>query len=185
MKRIKKAFFKFWFKLFGWKIIGNRPYGLKKYVIAVAPHTSNWDFAVGYCYKQIDDLHPNFLAKNSLFKIPLVGWFLRNMGGEPVDRSKKTKIVDQVVQKFQERDQFIMAITPEGTRSYSPEWKTGFYQIAIKAQVPIVLIGFDFGRKVVEIREPLYPTGNVEEDIELMKDYFRPMKGRNPEEGIV
>ena len=106
------------------------------------------------------------------------------MGGEPVDRSKKTKIVDQVVQKFEERDQFVMAITPEGTRAYSPEWKTGFYQIAVKAKVPIVLVGFDFGRKVVEIREPLHPSGNVDDDIELMKNFFRPMKGKNPELGV-
>ena len=184
MKKFNKVFFGFWFRLFGWKIIGSRPYHLKKYVIAVAPHTSNWDFAVGYCYKHIDDLHPSFLAKHSLFKIPIVGWFLRSMGGVAVDRTKKENVVDQVVEKFEELDEFIMAITPEGTRSYSPEWKTGFYRIAVKAKVPIVLIGFDFGRKAVEIREPLYPSGNMEADIETMKDYFRPMKGRNPELGV-
>jgi 1-acyl-sn-glycerol-3-phosphate acyltransferase len=78
-----------------------------------------------------------------------------------------------------------MAIAPEGTRSFSPEWKTGFYRVAEKANVPIILIGFDYGRKVVEFSEPLYPTGNMEEDIEKMKAFFRPMRGKHPELGVI
>lgn len=184
VKKLYKVYFEFWSRLFGWKIIGEKP-AIKKYVIAVAPHTSNWDFAVGYSLKHIKDIHPNVLAKDSLFKIPLVGWFLRNMGAEPVNRSKKTNMVDQVVEKFNTLDTFIMTIAPEGTRSYSPKWKTGFYRIAEKAKVPIVMIGFDYGRKVVEFSEPFYPTGDLESDMEKMKDFFRPMKGRNPEQGVV
>jgi 1-acyl-sn-glycerol-3-phosphate acyltransferase len=184
VKRFYKAFFGFWFRLFGWKTIGELP-PLTKYVIAVAPHTSNWDFAVGYCVKHIMDLHPDFLAKDSLFKIPLVGWFLKNMGGHSVDRSKKANMVDQIAEKFNTLDKFIMAIAPEGTRSYSPEWKTGFYRVAEKVKVPIVLIGFDYGRKVVEISEPMYTTGDVDADIEKMKAYFRPMKGKRPELGVI
>ncbi|MCP4457869.1 MAG: acyltransferase [Cytophagales bacterium] len=183
MKKVNKAFFGFWFRLLGWKIIGRRP-DLNKYVIAVAPHTSNWDFAVGYSVKQICNIHPNFLAKDSLFKIPFVGRFLRNIGGEPVDRSKNTNMVDLVVEKFESLESFIMTIAPEGTRSYSPKWRTGFYYIAEKSGVPIVLLGFDYGRKVAEFRKPIYPTGDIEADIELMKDFFRPMKGRNPECGV-
>lgn len=183
MKRLYKAFFEFWFKLFGWKIIGSKP-EFDKFVIAVAPHTSNWDFALGYSLKHIDNLHPNVLAKDSLFKIPLIGWFLRNMKAEPVNRSKKTNMVDQIVEKFEKMDSFKMVIAPEGTRSYSPQWKTGFYRIAEKARVPIVMIGFDYERKVVEYSEPFYTTGNMEEDIEKLKDFFRPMKGRNPEQGV-
>ncbi len=169
--------------MFGWKIIGKKP-DLKKFVIVVAPHTSNWDFAVGYSTKHIYDIHPNFLAKDSLFKIPMVGWFLRNIGGEPVDRSKNTNMVDQVVEKFNSLDSFIMTIAPEGTRSYSPKWKTGFYHIAVKSGVPIVLLGFDYGQKVVEFREPWFPTGDQDADIETMKDFFRPMRGRNPDQGV-
>lgn len=183
MKRFNKAFFGFWFKLFGWKI-AKYPPRLKKYVIAVAPHTSNWDFGVGYCVKHISDLHPNFLAKNSLFKIPLVGWFLRNMGGVPVDRSRNVKLVDQMVEKFGELDQFIVAITPEGTRAYSEKWKTGFYYVAQKAGVPIVMAGLDYGTKLVTFSDPFYPTGDVEKDLEFMKDFFRPMKGKYPEKGV-
>jgi len=184
VKKLYKAFFGFWFRLFGWKIIGHKPAGLTKYVIVVAPHTSNWDFAVGYCTKHIEDLHPDFLAKHSLFKIPLVGWFLRNMGGHPVDRSKKMNIVDVMVEKFATHDKFIMAITPEGTRSYSPDWKTGFYRVAERANVPIVLAGLDYKRRVLEFTEPTLPTGNMEADIEEMKEFFRKMHGKHPEQGV-
>lgn len=157
----------------------------KKCVIAVAPHTSNWDFAVGYCVKHIADLHPNFLGKDKLFKIPLVGWFLRNMGGYPVDRSKNVKLVDQIVEKFKELDEFIMAITPEGTRSLAPKWRTGFYYAALQAEVPIIMAGMDYGRKIVTFSEPLIPSGNLDLDIEFMKNFFRPMTGKRPELGVI
>lgn len=184
MKKFNKAFFGFWFRLFGWKIIGHKPVNITKYVIVVAPHTSNWDFAVGYCTKHIEDLHPDFLAKNSLFKIPLVGWFLRNMGGHPVDRSKKMNMVDVMVEKFATHDKFIMAITPEGTRSYSPDWKTGFYRVAERANVPIVLAGIDYGKKALTFSEPFFASGDLEADIEKMKAFFRTMKGKHPEQGV-
>lgn len=183
VKRFNKAFFGFWFRLFGWKI-GKYPPKLNRYVIAVAPHTSNWDFGVGYCVKHIADLHPNFLGKDSLFKIPLVGWFLRNMGGVPVDRSRNVKLVDQMVEKFEELDHFIVAITPEGTRSYSPKWKTGFYYVAQKANVPIVMAGLDYGTRTVIFSDPFHASGDVDKDLEFMKDFFRPMKGKHPEKGV-
>jgi 1-acyl-sn-glycerol-3-phosphate acyltransferase len=184
MKKLAKAFFGFWFRLFGWKIEGKLP-ETKKYLIVVAPHTSNWDFAVGYCVKHIMDLHPDFLAKNSLFKIPLVGWFLRSMGGHPVDRSKNTNMVDAIVEKYATSEKFIMTITPEGTRSYSPNWKTGFYRVAEKANIPIVKAGFDYGKRTVYFDEPRYVTGNMEAEIEEMKAWYRTKKGKHPEKGVV
>lgn len=184
MKAVGKFIFGSLFRLFGWRIEGGLP-EVKKYVIVVAPHTSNWDFAVGYCVRHILDLRPDFLAKNSLFKIPLVGWFLRSMGGHPVDRSKANNIVDLIVEKFNESEKFIMTITPEGTRSYSPNWKTGFYRVAEKANVPIVLAGFDYEKKTVYFDKPRYVTGDMEADIEQMKEWFRPKKGRYPEKGVV
>ena len=183
VKGFYRFFFGFWFRLFGWKI-DQFPPKLNKYVIVVAPHTSNWDFAIGYCVKHIANLHPNFLGKDSLFRVPLVGWFLRNMGGCPVDRSNKLKMVDQVVAKFKELDRFIMAITPEGTRAFNDKWKTGFYYIAYNAKVPIVLAGIDYGLKIVTFSLPIHPTGNVDLDIENMKNFFRPMKGLFPEKGV-
>ena len=93
-------------------------------------------------------------------------------------------MVDQVVELFQQHEEFIITITPEGTRSYVPEWKTGFYRIAHKAGVPIVMVGFDFEHKVVEYREPFYPTGDMEADMEFIKSYYRSIKGKHPEKGV-
>lgn len=169
--------------MFGWKVKGDKP-DLTKYVIIVAPHTSNWDFFVGWGARNVIGFKPNFLAKNSLFNIPFVGWFLKFIGGVPVDRSKKTNLVDQVVQLYREKEEFIMTITPEGTRSYSPNWKTGFYRIAHQARVPIVKIGFDYRTKTVFIDKPFYPSGDMENEIEQIKNYFRQFKGRNPENGV-
>ena len=181
---MRRAFFTWIHKAFGWKVVG-RPPDLKKYVIAVAPHTSNIDFFVGLPVKYMyPGFKPRFLGKNSLFKIPLVGWFLRSIGGYAVDRTKNTKLVDQIVEIFEKEEEFIMTITPEGTRSYVPKWKTGFYWVAVKAKVPIVMAGFDFERKVVEFSEPFDPSGDVDKDIAMMMDHFRNFKGKYPELGV-
>lgn len=174
------------YHFFGWKVSGNKP-DLKKYVVIVAPHTSNWDFFVGWAARNVIGFRPNFLAKKELFKIPLIGWFLSNIGGVSVDRKdkkKSAKLVDQVVELYQTRDEFIMTITPEGTRSYSPKWKTGFYRIAQQAGVPIVKIGFDYPSKTVFVAEPFYPTGDMDKDLGEIKEYFRQFKGKNPEDGV-
>lgn len=174
------------FKLAGWKVDGTKP-DLKKYVIIVAPHTSNWDFFVGWTARNLIGFRPNFLGKKELFKVPIIGWFLSAIGGVAVDRKNKrksTQLVQQVVDLYKERDEFIMTITPEGTRSYAPKWKTGFYRIAVEAEVPIVKIGFDYGTKTVFIDKPFYPTGDMEKEMEEIKDYYRQFKGKNPKDGV-
>lgn len=174
------------FKLTGWKIKGEKP-AIKKYVITVAPHTSNWDFFVGWGARNVIGFFPNFLAKRELFKIPLIGWFLKFIGGVPVDRKsrkKKMNLVDQVVKLYEEKDEFIMTITPEGTRSYSPEWKTGFYRIAHRAGVPIVRIAFDYPTKTVHIEEPYYTKGDMKAEVEEIKNYYRQFTGKYPEMGV-
>jgi 1-acyl-sn-glycerol-3-phosphate acyltransferase len=184
IKRFRKAFYGFWFRVFGWKVKGQLPPD-KKFVITVAPHTSNLDFPIGVAARNILHLKSHFLAKKSLFDIPLVGWLFKLLGGHPVDRKKKMNLVDQVVELFNQHEEFVMTVTPEGTRSYSPKWKTGFYYIALKAKVPIVMIGFDYGTKTVEVREPFHPTGDVEQDLEMMKAYYRTIKGYHPEKGVL
>lgn len=181
---MRRIFYEFWFDLFGWKVQGKKP-ELKKYVIVVAPHTSNWDFFVGLAARNIVGLKSNFLAKKSLFDTPIVGWVLRQLGGHPVDRSRNTNMVDQVVALFDAHEEFVMTLTPEGTRSYNPNWKTGFYRIAHQAGVPIVLVGFDYEHKVVEFKEPFYPSGDIEPEIEQIKAYYRTIKGRHPEKGVL
>jgi 1-acyl-sn-glycerol-3-phosphate acyltransferase len=184
MKYVKKYFFLFWFNLFGWKIEGEIPKE-KKFVIAVAPHTSNVDFFVGLAAKHIVFLKSDFLAKDSLFKIPGLGWFLKSIGGHAVDRSKNNSLVDQVVDLFNQKEEFVMTVAPEGTRSYNPNWKTGFYHIADKAKVPIQMVGFDYKNKKVTFPEVFYTSGDKDSDIEMMKTYFRGIKGRHPEKGVV
>jgi len=174
---------KLYFYLNGWKVIGEVPKSLKKYVIIVAPHTSNWDFFIGLAARDILNIDTKYVAKKELFRFPF-GWLFKKLGGYPVDRSKTTNFVDAVCDIFKSKDRFSIAITPEGTRSYNPNWKTGFYYIASKAGIPIVMVGFDYSNKKVVVEKPFFITGNIEQDIEFMKDFFRHMKGKNPKQGV-
>lgn len=179
-----KKLYTFCFKLFGWKLIGKKP-DLKKYIIIVAPHTSNWDFFVGLAARSMADIKSVYLAKKSLFVIPVVGWFMKKVGGHPVDRSKRTNLVDQVVEAYQSNEEFVITITPEGTRSYNPEWKTGFYRIALKAEVPIMMVAFDYKKKEVILNDPIYVTGDMDLDLEKIKSYYRTIPGKYPEKGVI
>ena len=115
MNELNRLFFKCCFWAFGWKVVGRLP-ELKKYMITVAPHTSNWDFIVGLAAKYIIRLKAQFLGKDSLFKIPFLGAFMRSIGGHSVDRSKKSKVVEEIAALFHQNDEFVMVIAPEGTR---------------------------------------------------------------------
>lgn len=172
------------FKLIGWRIEGSLPTELKKYIIAVAPHTSNWDFVIGVMARSILRLQRGrFLGKDSLFKPPF-GWFFRWLGGYPVDRSGKHDMVQQVVAIFNNHDEFILALAPEGTRKKVNKLRTGFYFIAKGAGVPIIPVGFDFSRKRVVVTEPMYASDNQEEDIDKLLSFYRNIRGKNPELGI-
>ncbi len=172
------------FKLFGWKINSSFPKELKKYIIAVGPHTSNWDFVVGVAARSILRIQrARFLGKSQLFK-PAYGWFFRALGGYPVERSSSHDMVDQVAKIFNNHDEFILAMAPEGTRKKVEKFRTGFYYIAKKANVPIIPVGFDFAKKEVVLGQPLYPTDNLEADFEKLYSFYRSIQGRNPELGI-
>jgi 1-acyl-sn-glycerol-3-phosphate acyltransferase len=184
MSKVVQYFSKMCFWLFGWKVVSGRP-DLKKYVLIVAPHTSNWDFFVGLAARSISGIKSNFLIKDSVMKTPIIGSIVRSIGGRAVDRSKKTGMVDQIVEMYEREEELVITITPEGTRSYNPKWKSGFYQIALNAKVPIQMVAFDFEHKQVVFRELFYPTGDVEGDIEAIKTYYRGFKGRHPEKGVL
>ncbi|MBS1557428.1 MAG: lysophospholipid acyltransferase family protein [Bacteroidetes bacterium] len=172
------------FKITGWKTEGAFPPHLKKYIVAVAPHTSNWDFFIGIMARSILRMqNTKFLGKSQLFKPPL-GWLFRLLGGYPVDRSTSHDMVHQVVDLFNRHDQFILAIAPEGTRQKVERLKTGFYYIARQAQVPIIPCGFDFAKKEVIIGSPLYTSASIEDDFRVLMDFYRGITGRNPELGI-
>ena len=181
-----KAFSKLIFlKILGWKIVGGFP-DKPKYIIIVAPHTSNWDFLTGVFVRAIvpEIKAAKYLGKKSLFKPPL-GWLFKAMGGYPVDRTKSKNQVDAVVDIFDKHEEFVIAMAPEGTRSKVEKLKSGFYYIALKANIPIVMVAFDYGKKQVVVNQPeFYPTGDFESDIEQILSFYRGIKGKNPELGI-
>ncbi|REJ82543.1 MAG: acyltransferase [Bacteroidetes bacterium] len=170
--------FAFIFKILGWKIEGDVPRDIPKYLIIVAPHTSNWDFFVGLAVRSILKFPSRYLAKKELF-IPPFGWIFRKLGGYPVDRSKSTNMVDDVVSIFKKEDSFILAITPEGTRKNVRRWKTGFYHIAVKAGIPIVLSGIDYKLKKVVFSKPMNPCGELEKDAVIIDKFFETFSGKN------
>lgn len=170
--------YKLIFWLLGWKIQGDVPRKLKKYIIVVAPHTSNWDFFVGLAVRGIMRFPSNFLGKKELFNAPF-GWIFRALGGLPVDRSRSSNLVDQVAELAKTENKFVVAIAPEGTRKKVDKWKTGFYHIAYQAGIPMVLAGIDYGKKTVFFREPMQASGNLETDARIIDNFFRDKKGKN------
>ena len=176
-----KLFARFiFYTLLGWKTVGSFPKQLNKYLIIGAPHTHWLDFPLGVVLKFAENLPANYIGKASLFKPPF-GFIFRWLGGEPIDRNKSTNKVEAIVNIFNSRDHFILAMSPEGTRKKVTKWKTGFYYIAKGANIPIVMITFDFENKQVKISEPYYLTDNMEEDFKFFYKYYEGVIGKVPE----
>jgi 1-acyl-sn-glycerol-3-phosphate acyltransferase len=181
---MKKIVYQFlFFKLMGWKIVGGIDPNLKKCVMMVMPHTSAHDFYLGIFTRGITGLEMNWVGKKELFRFPL-GIYFRYMGGEPLDRSGGLNKVDSIAAIFDKKDTFRLAVAPEGTRKKVSELKTGFYYIALKANLPIVPVSFDFGRKQVHLGQPLNPSGNIEQDLTILKEHYKGVLGKIPENGI-
>ncbi len=174
---------KFILKLLGWKVVGEYPYYLKKCVVIVAPHTSNWDFIIGVLIRSSLKVRANYLGKKELFKPPF-GFLFRWLGGYPVDRSNNKNMVDEVVKIFNSKDEFSIALSPEGTRKKVDKLRTGFYHIAKKAQVPIVMAALDFKNKQAIFTEPFFASDDQEADFERILQFFRPIQGMRPELGL-
>lgn len=174
------AISQFILRLWGWTIEGRYPHEVKKMVVIVFPHTSNWDFPVGVLVRSALKADIKYVGKASLFRFPFGGLF-RWLGGYPVDRSKNTNFVDAVVDIFNREDRFAITLTPEGTRGKVDKLKTGFYYIALGAKVPIVCVKFDWGRKIVGFSAPFYPTGDYDADIIDILKYYKGVKGYHPE----
>lgn len=170
-------------KLFGWEIDDHSPEGVKKAVVAMGPHTSNMDFILGKIAFMSYGVKATFLIKEEVFFPPL-GWILRSLGGIPVSRSKHNHFTDQAVKYFEESESMFMVFTPEGTRGYNPNWKKGFYYIALKAKVPIYIGYLDYKNKKGGFLELFEPTGDVNKDIAYIKNKLSQFEGRYPEKGI-
>lgn len=151
-----------------------------KFIICLAPHTSNWDFIIGQLYVQAEGFKINFLMKREWFFWPL-GVIFKSLGGIPVWRSKHTSMTDNLAETAKTKDSFKLCITPEGTRSPNTEWKKGFYFIALKAEIPILLYGVDYEKKKIVCTDSFTPSGNIDEDMPKIKSYFKDFKGKKPE----
>ena len=167
------------FKRMKWtaKVTEDHP---KKYIICLAPHTSNYDFVLGQLYNRARGLGSNFMMKKEWFFWPL-GVLFKRMGGIPVYRQKHTSMTDSLAKTALESESFRLCITPEGTRSRVEEWKKGFYFIALKAHLPILLYGLDYERKLIQCTKTIIPSGDFEKDMREIKLYFKDFKGRKPE----
>jgi 1-acyl-sn-glycerol-3-phosphate acyltransferase len=169
-------------KVSGWKIEGKLPQE-PKFVIAVAPHTSNWDFFLGVAVLFSLRIKIRFLGKHSIF-VPVVKQLLEFIGGMPVDRRSKHGVVAQVVEEFDANEKMILAVAPEGTRSQVFPWKTGFLAIAHKADVPVVLIGFDFVDKKVLIGPNFKSSGDFQQDMTTVYGYYKNVPAKYPDKVV-
>ncbi len=171
---------KFLYFIFGWKAEGGISDDIKKAVLIIAPHTSNWDFYIGRFYTWIKGINASVLIKKEAFKWPLAG-LLKKVGGIPIDRNKNTSKVVQIVKMFNEMDNLFLAITPEGTRKRNDKWKMGFYHIACEAKVPILLCYIDYEKKTAGIGPPFWPTGDIKKDMKEIENYYRGRHAKYPE----
>src|SRR5690606_12676440 len=165
------------YRILGWNLIGKAPSHLKKAVFIVVPHTSWHDFYLGLLVRRLLGMNIKFVAKMELFKPPF-GWYFKWMGGTALDRTPGQNKVEAIAHIFQEKDEFLLAIAPEGTRKKVLKWKTGFYYISRAADVPIVMIAFDYGAKAVTISDPFNPSNDEEQDFNFMRNFFNGVTGK-------
>ncbi len=168
-------------RIWGWRFSGEIP-SVAKGVVIVAPHTSNWDFLLGIAGVFAVGVKVAFLGKHTLFR-GVSGAIMAWLGGIPVDRRASSGVVEQTVELFGTRDQLLLGLSPEGTRSRVERWRTGFYHIARGADVPILPISFDYRTRVITFGNPLMPSGNVESDIGRLKEFFAGAAGKRAELG--
>ncbi|MCZ6595907.1 MAG: 1-acyl-sn-glycerol-3-phosphate acyltransferase [Bacteroidetes bacterium] len=167
-------------KLLGWKIVGGFNSEIKKAVIIVVPHTSWHDFYIGVLTRRITRTSINWIGKKEMFAWP-IGWYFRYIGGAPIDRTPGQNKVEAITDTFKHKEEFRLSLAPEGTRKKVDTWKTGYYYIALAADVPIIPVSFDYRTKTVKINESFFPTGNIEADTVILRSYYDGVVGKNPE----
>lgn len=163
-------------RLAGWSVPEKAP-AIKQYVLIAAPHTTNWDLAV--LLAAVLDSHSkvHWMGKDSLFPKPVAG-LMKWLGGLPVDRSKNQNLVGACIETYQQNDEWIVAIPPEGTRSKTERWKSGFYHIAVGAGVPIQLGWVDFAKKQIGYGKTFYPTGDYDKDLLDIQAFYAERVGK-------
>ena len=183
-----KLLSRFIFWITGWKVEGGFDKDIKKAVMIAAPHTSNWDLLYCRCAFYIMGVPLKFTIKKELMGFPF-GGLLRSMGAIAIDRSakggfRKRSMVDAMADLFDETDQLVVLVTPEGTRKYAPRWKTGFYRVAQQAKVPMVLGYLDYKLKHAGVGPVYDATGDMTADIEKIKDFYRTKTAKFPGKGV-
>ncbi len=167
-------------RLLGWRVTHGMPEGIKKAVIIMAPHTSNWDFVFGRLGFALHKVKVKIIIKKESFFFPL-GIVLRYLGAIPVDRRLSASTIKKITTLMEESEEFLLLITPEGTRKLSKTWKKGFYFIAERANVPIILGFLDYRTKTGGLGPVLYPTGNYQEDLNKIEEFYADKQARYPE----
>ena len=166
----------------GWRALGQVPEP-RRFILIAAPHTSNWDF-VNFLGLTADlGLRAHFMGKLSLFKWPL-GGFMKQMGGVPVDRRGGGNVVEQMVAEFARRAEFMLTVAPEGTRGRTTKWRTGFYQIALAAKVPMVVGFMDYGTKTGGLGPLIWPSGDFRADMLKVLEVYRTCIPKIPERAV-
>ncbi len=163
----------------GWKPDGERPVA-KKFVLIAAPHTTNWDFIYLLSFAALFDVEISWMGKHTLFRWPF-GPFMRALGGVPVRRSKREKLVTAMARTFDDHEELGLVVPAEGTRGYVDYWKSGFYHIAMTADVPIVMSYLDYSKKIGGFGPAFFPKGNIEQDMDAIRTFYEGRKGKYPE----
>ena len=163
----------------GWTAVGEKP-PVRKAVLIVAPHTSNWDGFWAIVYKVYTGLDIGWFVKDSMFWFPL-NILLRINGAIPLDRKRAGSSVSQAIDAFDEHDDFYLGLAPEGTRSLTQHWKSGFYRIAEGANVPVVLGFIDYGNKRIGLGPMITLTGDRDKDMAIIESFYSSLSGHHPE----
>lgn len=166
-------------RLSGWRFKGEFP-DCKKMLIAIAPHTSNWDFFIGLNALLAMRLKLNFFGKDSIF-VPPVNGILRRLGGIPIDRSAAHGVVEDIAAKIKQQEKMILAIAPEGTRSKVANWKSGFLTIARKANMPVLLIGFDYEKKQYIVGPMLKVGKDIQQEMQKAQQFYATVQAKFPD----
>jgi len=166
--------------IFGWRVDGTFP-DRRKFVAIIAPHTSNWDFFFGICAIFAVGIRVSWIGKHTLFRWPF-GRVMRWLGGTPVDREMSSGRVDRTIALIEQRESFILGVSPEGTRRRVARWRSGFYHVAVGAGVPILLTHLDYSRRVVGVGPTFEPTGDEQADLDSIRAFYDVRWARHPQQ---
>ena len=177
--RFKYSLGKLWMELTGWRFEGDLPEE-GKFMLICAPHTSNWDLIYLLALMFMLRIRVSWLGKHTIFKKPF-GGFMKWLGGISVDRRNTHGVVDQIADHFKANDNLIIAIAPEGTRHKTDHWKSGFYHIAYRAQVPLLLGFIDYAHKKLGTGPAFIPSGDIKKDMDFIRAFYADIRGARPE----